>query len=208
MYTTGAIKNILLQESIYPGWTCRFYVEKNHAILEELKKYNCEIVIKDSGTCLGLFWRFEPAFDETVDLFIVRDCDSRINQREADAVKEWEESEYNIHSMKDHFYHRNYHLLGGMWGAKNPALLGYKKLMEDFILKTKKNRTFLKREIFFDTDQYFLNAILWPFISNQCLTHDDLGHQMNQNKSFKIKLPPGLFVGQQLYADDKPLPLN
>ena len=40
----------------------------------------------------GMFWRFLPFDDKDVDIFIVRDTDSRINLREELAVKYWLES--------------------------------------------------------------------------------------------------------------------
>ena len=205
VYLNGALENLKLQEAVYPGWTCRFYVDKNNPIIEELKKYPCQIILKEPENYLGLFWRFEPAFDDSVEKFIVRDCDSRLNIREADAVREWEESPYRVHSMKDHFYHRNYQLLGGMWGALKNFLPDFKSLMENFIREAKNKKMFLKKDVYFDTDQYFLNSIIWPRISEDCLIHDDLEKFSEQKTYFKKKLYPGMFVGQQYGIDNQPL---
>ena len=58
-----------------------------------------------------MFWRF--LFDDSsVDIFIVRDVDSRINKEES-AVKEWLESDKLLHIMRDHPHHY-YKILGGM----------------------------------------------------------------------------------------------
>ena len=53
-----------------------------------------------------------------VDVFASRDIDSRINEREAAAVKEWrEKSRKPIHAMRDHWRHKM-GILAGAWGAE------------------------------------------------------------------------------------------
>ena len=41
------------------------------------------------GAIAGMFWRFLVADDPSVDRFIVRDSDSRLNARDAFAVVDW-----------------------------------------------------------------------------------------------------------------------
>jgi hypothetical protein len=204
-YSVGAVKNAILQKEIYPDWTCRFYIERNHPAIQELKKYPCEIIEKEPENCIGLFWRFEAAFDSSIEKFIVRDCDSRLNERESDAVKEWEESNFDVHSMKDNFYHRNYHMLAGMWGARVNFIPNFKELLERFITEVRslKRETRVREEF----DQRFLNTQIWPFIQDRCMIHDDLANFSTRITYFKKKLATGSFVGQQLYSDDRPLPI-
>jgi hypothetical protein len=77
--------------------------------------------------------------------------------------------------------------------------------MENFITSLRElNRETRVREEF---DQRFLNTLIWPLVQDRCFTHDDLENFSEKKTYFKIKLPPGQFVGQQLYADDKPLPV-
>ena len=52
----------------------------------------------------------------TVDRFIVRDSDSRLNSLERFAVQEWIESNKSLHSLRDHVNHC-YSFNGGMWGG-------------------------------------------------------------------------------------------
>ena len=52
-----------------------------------------------------------------MDVLVSRDLDSRINAREAAAVKEWrEDSDLPIHSMRDNPGH-GIGLVGASWGA-------------------------------------------------------------------------------------------
>ena len=79
---------------------------------------NCEVIRKsEEGDWTGMFWRFEAAADPTVDIMLSRDCDSRLNSREAEAVKEWLGGPGNFHIMRDHPYHGT-EILGGMWGSR------------------------------------------------------------------------------------------
>lgn len=66
-------------------------------------------------------WRFLVLGDNTVQKFLARDLDSRITQREMDAVNEWEKSSKLFHAMRDHPAHET-PILGGMWGGKNLLL--------------------------------------------------------------------------------------
>ena len=56
--------------------------------------------------------------DPTVETFVVRDLDSLISQREADAVDEWLRSSKRFHVMRDAPQHKAL-FLGGLWGAHN-----------------------------------------------------------------------------------------
>jgi hypothetical protein len=125
MYCQGAIKNMELAEQIYPGWRFRFYIDNsvpdeivNRLVImgaEIINVTNIEIPESNGNKYPGMFWRFLPMNDTNIDVFIVRDVDSRINEREALAVEEWLNSGKQLHIMRDHPHHF-YKILGGMWG--------------------------------------------------------------------------------------------
>ena len=50
-------------------------------------------------------------------MFISRDLDSRIGEREVAATREWLQSGLAVHAMRDH-PGQKHPLLGGMWGAR------------------------------------------------------------------------------------------
>lgn len=64
-----------------------------------------------------MMWRFFPLADPFIDVFVSRDTDSYILQREVDAVKIWLASDKLVHIMRDHPDHLAL-ILGGMWGFK------------------------------------------------------------------------------------------
>jgi hypothetical protein len=126
-YTTGAIRNAELRDTYFPGWTIRFYVDDSvpQDVISKLKELGSEIVKEEGlkGGIGGMFWRFLVADDDTVDRYIVRDSDSRLNARDRFAVEEWIESGKCIHSVRDHVNHRR-SLNGGMWGGRKGCIPG------------------------------------------------------------------------------------
>lgn len=85
-YTIGAIRNVELQKIYFPGWICRFYVTSDvpKEILDQLIGLGAEIkeIPSGMGYTSGMFWRFLVASDPTVDRYIIRDSDSRLNARD------------------------------------------------------------------------------------------------------------------------------
>ena len=80
------------------------------------------------GYSSGMFWRFMPAADSSVDRFVVRDVDSRLNARDRIAVEEWIESKLPVHILRDHVNHCIV-MNGGMWGAVKDSLPNMKELI-------------------------------------------------------------------------------
>ena len=118
IYYNGAIANAELVPEIFPGWTLRIYCEEG-INSTELEKLGCEIVNKPASRIhSGMFWRFLAAWDNKAERAIFRDADSRLNTKEAAAVKAWEKSGKNAHCMMDHPHHSILPLSGGMWGIK------------------------------------------------------------------------------------------
>lgn len=161
-YLNGCIENINLAEKIYPGWTVRFYCdsEVNKDFIRQIKKLGAEIVIKNTikDNWEGLFWRFLPASE--ADVFISRDIDSRLNEREKAAVDEWLLSDKKIHCMRDHIEH-NVPMLGGMWGCRDKVISNMEQLISQWSGNDYKG-----------SDQDFLRTEIWPNYINTILAHD------------------------------------
>ena len=89
LYVQGALRNVRLVPKIYPGWTPRVYVsqEVQQETIDALLAEGAEVVRKErQGLIDGMFWRFLPVGDPSVDAVIIRDTDSRPTVREALAV--------------------------------------------------------------------------------------------------------------------------
>lgn len=188
-YCIGAIKNIKLQPEIYPGWICRVYINNSVPInyIDEIKKLGAE-VIDMSNTNLekfGMFWRFLAYDDLDVERFIVRDTDSRLNNREKDAVTEWTLSDKNLHIMRDHPQH-GVIILGGTWGIKNDYRFNMRQLIDEYLK--------IKNEFIYGDDQRFLIKIHKKYMDSM-ICHDDFFDYPN-NFPFPTKRNDFEFVGQ------------
>lgn len=167
-YCDGALQNALLAPVIYPGWKCRFYVDRSvpARYVAALEERGCEVVkvSKSLGPMYGRYWRFWVASDPTVERFIVRDVDSRLNLREKAAVDEWIRSGKKYHIMRDHPAHiRRVH--AGMWGARGGVLPEIARLVDAWGHYERQG----------DNDR-FMSEIIYPLMAGDYLCHDSLGH--------------------------------
>lgn len=163
-YLNGSIENIALAKEIYPGWVCRFYCdsEVDSSFISKIKDLGSQVVIMKTANSNweGLFWRFLPASEDDVDVFISRDIDSRLNEREQAAVAEWLESDKLIHCMRDHIEH-NVPILGGMWGCRKGALKKLRSKIDEWGKYDYKG-----------SDQDFLRLNVWEPHKEHILAHD------------------------------------
>lgn len=162
-YTVGAIRNSELVPKMYPGWSARFYVGSStpRSIVDSLRDNQAQVIeMNEPGDWRGMFWRFDAASDEEVEVMISRDCDSRITQREVDAVSQWIDSPFMFHIMRDHPWHGT-QILGGMWGVKAPLLRDMRGLISRF-----------DKGDFCQVDQNFLK-LLYPYVVHHAMVHDE-----------------------------------
>ena len=104
----------------YPDWIVRIYsTAENSRILEKIfwNHKHIDICVIESvldesrpqlrraNQLFPTVWRFLPLLDPMVDLFMSRDSDSYIIEREIEAVKEWLNSSFAFHVMRDHQLH-------------------------------------------------------------------------------------------------------
>lgn len=167
-YIKGCYENILLAEKIYPGWICRFYCAQDvdAQVCKNLVNMGAEVCNMEykESSWEGLFWRFLPAGDSDVAVFISRDIDSRLNERESAAVAEWLSSDKELHAMRDHIEH-NVPILGGMWGCRNGILLDINHKISRWSSKTYKG-----------CDQDFLRHVIFETFRSRILIHDKYVH--------------------------------
>lgn len=186
-YATGAIENARLSPEIYPGWTCRFYVDRQQTINDELIGLGAEVIVMQDPPAgsFAMTWRFIPVADGSIERVIMRDTDSRINVREAAAVMEWEQSGLPFHTMHDHDHHRAYPVFAGMWGAKGGSL----PKMVQWIRQWPTWRARLD-------DMLLLRQHAWPAMMGKTLTHSSVQIDW-PSQPFPKHAPYDGYVGQQ-----------
>lgn len=162
-YTVGALRNAELVSLYYPGWEAWFYIgsSTDKSVVSALRNRSAKVIeMEEPGDWRGMFWRFEPASDPNVEVMISRDCDSRISQREVEAVNDWLSSGLPFHIMRDHPWHGT-EILGGMWGARHPLLLNMREWIKNY-----------DKGDFWQVDQNFLK-LLYPHVAPYAKVHDD-----------------------------------
>ena len=189
-YLVGALRNAELCRRIYPGWTPRFYVGPGlpHDLLAALRQQGAEIFPRPHDDWRGLFWRFEAALDPAVAVSIFRDCDSRLNLREAAAVEDWLRGRARLHLMRDHPWHAT-PVLAGMWGVRGPLDSG-------LVLPAPLGPL----EWAYDSDQAFLARKHLPHLRGDTCVHDEFF----TGKKFPTPRRGLEFVGQVFDAQENP----
>jgi len=114
-----------------------------------------------------MMWRFLIADDMSVDVFIVRDSDCRLNDRDFAVVSDWLRTDYAFHCIRDHPSHAGYSLLGGLWGARPHQL-------RSFVSVPWRDMMMGYRTDYVQDMQFLANAI-WPLVqSNAAFCHDSV----------------------------------
>jgi len=162
-YIEGIFNNAKDIMEKYPDWEMWIYADKSTIPITVLRKHFCstfnhvKFIEKDSKTDYKKsLWRFEALSDE-VEIFISRDLDSRILDREVDAVEEWltSSTDENLHIMRDHPDHKCL-ILAGMFGIKRTNLhistSQWNKNIADY--KTSSNNWFMDQDFLKDSVYY------------------------------------------------------
>lgn len=218
-YTLGAVRNAHLLPVIYPGWKLWIYCDRPPPPLREADKVEdaalCASVpeqvthrLKELGAEIRyaprldgvapMLWRFLPVDDVTVDVFVSRDCDSRLSERDAAAVSAWLDSDAMLHCMRDHPSHANYPLSGGLWGARTRWLrlmLGGRPLTA---LAKGYGGAYLD-------DMNFLGADVWPAVQADVYCHDSVScDRWPRSHPFPVERRAFEHVGQVFDAYSRP----
>jgi tetratricopeptide (TPR) repeat protein len=167
-YAYGAMINLVLARTIYPGWSCRFYVAADvpRTCVAFLRDNGADVRnMEDEYPGVGLFQRFLVMNDPAVGRFLVRDCDARLSQGEADLVRQWIESDYPFHAVRDHVLH-NELMIGCTWAGRTDCGIDMVELMKRYFSVTSGPTAR------YGHDQRMLGLMLWPLIRNRCLVHD------------------------------------
>lgn len=165
-YSYGAMINLVLSRNVYPGWSCRFYVDSTvpRACTAFLRDNGADVRnIADEYPSVGLFQRFLVMNDSSVGRFLVRDCDARLSAAEADLVREWIDSDYPFHVVRDHVLH-NELMIGCTWAGRTDCGIDIVELMRRYFTHGPNAK--------YGHDQRMLGLLLWPLIRNRCLVHD------------------------------------
>jgi tetratricopeptide (TPR) repeat protein len=165
-YAYGAMINLMLSRTVYPGWTCRYYVAADvpQPAVAFLRDNGADVrAIEDEYPGVGLFQRFLVMNDRTIGRFLVRDCDARLSKAEADLVQQWIDGGLPFHVMRDHVLH-NELMIGCLWAGRTDCGIDIVDLMRRYFTSGPNAK--------YGHDQRMLGRMLWPLIRGRCLVHD------------------------------------
>ena len=192
-FTYGAIENAKYVANHMPGWVALFYVgdDVDRHVVIKLTEIGAIIKIQESNWHKnGMFWRFKVFRDFLPEYAIIRDCDSRITERELAAVEEWIASGKTLHIMRDHPYH-NVRIPGGMWG-------GTSKLAEVVPIESDLTHYSNAR----GQDQVFLGEYIYPKLRNSLCVHDSFFLINLKRRKFPLQRIENEYVGEQFESDN------
>jgi hypothetical protein len=180
IYTIGGVKNLKLVNNLFPDWKSIFYIadDVSPQIIEEIR-YNGGIIemMPSNESFTGMFWRFLAITRNDVDVMIVRDCDSRVSERDVAAINDFIGSDKSYHIVRDHPIGHHYPINGGMWGCKKTAFISrINNHVNDFL---KDNYGYIfntenaKKDSIRNADQIFLMERIYPNIINSLMVHDE-----------------------------------
>jgi len=203
IYCNGIIANIDLINLKYKDWEIFIYYENiPEKILNILKKkqntklFNC---IHKKNIYEALLWRLFP-LESDADIFISRDADSRITDREMKFVNEWVNSDKVFHIIRDHYKHK-WEIMAGMFGIK---IKEFNKIydiqsIENYISIMIKWISTKKQSRWPRIDQYFLKIVFWPMIKNNNISHiSDESVRFTKNDIIVDKVSN--FIGKKIYS--------
>jgi hypothetical protein len=224
----GAVVRRMQDDALITQTSCGFDILKTDAGRADAASSQLELgsdsaAWRMTGSALGMFWRLCVALDPSVDVFILRDVDSRINSRESSAVREWLVQPPSsapkpppssppeaagahtkgsipsigklVHIMRDHPTHCSFTMLGGMWGAKRGAGLG--PLVQETLASFARERG--RGAAVWGTDQEYLHEHLWPVVRSRRLHHSHDSHCceiFDDTFPFPVPRLRAQFVGQ------------
>jgi hypothetical protein len=169
-YTHGILANLRYIQIAYPSWQVWIYYgsDINDSILLQYRSYSNAVLIPTNNTgVITKFFRYFPIDDPSVEVCIVRDADSRVNDRDQVCINSFLQSSYTFHIIRDHPNH--YHkIMAGMWGIKKGAFVkSIRTLFEHWKLHN---------ELDFWSDTRFLVECIYPHVESISLIHDDHNH--------------------------------
>jgi tetratricopeptide (TPR) repeat protein len=193
-YGYGAMINLVLCRTVYPDWTCRFYVDSTvpQPCVDYLRDNGGDVRrMEDEYPGVGLFQRFLVMNDPAVGRFLVRDCDARVSAAEAELVRRWIDGGYPFHVVRDHVLH-NELMIGCLWAGRTDCGIDIVELMKRYFAGGPTAK--------YGHDQRMLGLMLWPLIRNRCLVHDKY-YKLDGVHTVELKDPQSRFgAGHQNLA--------
>ncbi|KAF2353150.1 hypothetical protein FHG87_016096 [Trinorchestia longiramus] len=209
-YASGLSEILETAQKLYPGWIVRLYTNPTKYTKELIPLLRlhtnfhiCDVTnlpgnISDWRKGNSMVWRTAVMGDELVDVFLSRDIDAVMLDREVPAVKEFLKSGKSLHLMKDHHGHGAI-VMGGMYGIRQTP-------SNRPILNSIREQLFAQRTAKQNNDQHLLKLYLYPLLKNDSISHASFKCKNSLNSHpWPTQRKGRTFVGNRRYRSDKKL---
>lgn len=189
----GALENLRVCKTLYPDWSCIFYVSQNYPTprLDEIRVSGGLVVVVNE-VAEGLaptIWRFRAGLIPDAEWVLVRDLDSLPSHREVDAVSVWIESGTDFHVMRDHYDHI-WHMPAGLVGFRTERT-------RDAL----RELTEASQGAYYGVDADLLHSFIWKNRSLTRLVHDSITPRLLRVNRFRVESLNGDFVGRVVFPN-------
>ncbi|CAL4075793.1 unnamed protein product, partial [Meganyctiphanes norvegica] len=143
-------------------------------------------------------WKFAALGDPQVEILLFRQPNAQVLLREVTAVKEWMNSGFALHTMRDHPTH-NWTVVPNLWAVRantdktSPESINSPASLAD--LREELYRNFMGNYRPFN-DQLLLTEVIWPILQVSVMQHDSLHcKQFYGSRPFPTERTFGHWVG-------------
>ncbi len=194
-YYLGLIENIKIINEYYPDYYIHIYYGIN-CLLSVIEKVsiifkNVKLFPTNKNGFINTFIRYKPVLDDDVEITIIRDADSEVNERDRWCINDFllkkgnNENNYYYNTIRDHYWHKNNLLAGMSMLCKNE--INYKQLKEEltkiFIDIDNKENNYG-----YGCDEIILKQKIYPIIKDNFLVYTNICAYTNE-KSQIIDYP-------------------
>lgn len=186
-YYLGLRENIYLIRKYFPDFHIFIYrgLNRNDDLLKKISESkNIHWIDTNKEGAINMLYRYHPIIIkniETVDIeiIIVRDADSEINERDRWAIRDFLEDtsqKKSVQTIRDHYYHKS-RLTGGLTCfhlkrlKRTPEI--FDSLMTEFI-KIFQDFEIILPEFQYGSDEKTLNERIWPLIKDQLIVYSNI----------------------------------
>ena len=167
-YCKGMVENLELIKKNMPDVLAFIYVgigvPENYIKIYESYSF-ARLFYTNKPGAYNMVARFFAIDEENVDIMIVRDADSRVHNRDRWIIKNFINSTYDSHTIRDHPWHTT-QIMGGLFGIKKS---GFPYNMSELYREYNPNEDV--SNISYQYDQTFLRNIIYPLIKDKMIVY-------------------------------------
>jgi hypothetical protein len=190
-YYLGLIENIKLINEYYPDYYIYIYYGINcfNNLLEKIVNIfkNIKIFPTNQNGFINTFIRYKPVLYDDVEITIIRDADSEVNERDRWCINDFllkknnDNNKYYYNTIRDHYWHKNNLLAGMSMLCKND--INYIQLKEEL------NKIFIDIEskehnYTYGCDEIILKEKIYPIIKDNFFVYTNICSYNGEKSQF------------------------